>query len=65
METIAVANMMAAATIHPDHRSSKVTKFGLEVPSSLTYQGWVPGGEYTKQLVLKNVQLRTKKIRYK
>ena len=55
-------NMMAAATIH---RSSKVTKFGLEVPSSLTYQGWVPGGEYTKQLVLKNVQLRTKKIRYK
>ena len=54
--------MAAAATIH---RSSKVTKFGLEVPSSLTYQGWVPGGEYTKQLVLKNVQLRTKKIRYK
>lgn len=62
MEIVAVANMMAAATIH---RPSKITKFGLEVPSSLTYKGWEPGGEYTKQLVLKNVQLRTKKIKYK
>ena len=53
---------MAAAT---QQRSTKLTKFGLEVPLGLTYQGWEPGGEYTKHLVLKNVQLKTQKIRYK
>jgi len=54
---------MAVPTV--THRSAKITKFGIEVPSGLTYQGWEPGGEYTKTLVLKNVQLKTKKIRFK
>lgn len=43
----------------------RVTKFGLEVPRGLTYQGWEPGGEYTKPLILKNVKLRTQRVRYK
>ena len=43
----------------------KVTKHGIEVPSALTYKSWEPGGEYTKPLVLKNVHLTSKKIRYK
>ena len=46
-------------------RVNKVTKHGIEVPSVLTYKSWEPGGEYTKPLVLKNVNLSSKKIRYK
>ena len=46
-------------------RVSKVTKHGIEVPSALTYKSWEPGGEYTKAIVLKNVNLTSKKIRYK
>lgn len=46
-------------------RVNKTTKLGIEVPSVLTYKSWEPGGEYTKPLVLKNVNLTSKKIRYK
>ena len=46
-------------------RVNKVTKHGIEVPSALTYKSWEPGGEYTKPLVLKNVNLTSKKIRYR
>ena len=46
-------------------RRSKVTKLGLEVPSGLTYHDWEPGGEYTKPLILKNVQLKPQRIKFK
>lgn len=46
-------------------RPHKVTKHGIEVPTVLTYKSWEPGGEYTKPLILKNVNLTSKKIRYK
>ena len=46
-------------------RTYKVTKHGIEVPTALTYKSWEPGGEYTKPLILKNVNLTSKKIRYK
>ena len=46
-------------------RPHKVTKHGIEVPTALTYKSWEPGGEYTKPLILKNVNLTSKKIRYK
>lgn len=46
-------------------QKTKLVKYGLEVPKGLTYQGWEPGGEYTKPLVLKNVNLKTQKVRYK
>ena len=46
-------------------RACKVVECGLEVPRGVVYQGWEPGGEYTKLLVMKNVQLRTQRIKYK
>ena len=46
-------------------RTYKVTKHGIEVPTALTYKSWEPGGEYTKPLILKNVNLTSKKIKYK
>ncbi|KAL5489479.1 hypothetical protein EMCRGX_G018573 [Ephydatia muelleri] len=47
------------------HRNPKHIQFGLEVPKALTYHGWEPGGEYTKSLIIRNVQIKTQKIRYK
>ena len=45
-------------------KRSKVVECGLEVPRGVVYQGWEPGGEYTKPLVMKNVQLQTQRIKY-
>lgn len=42
-----------------------VTRCGLEAPRGLTYHSWEPGGEYTKTLTLKNVDLKTQKIKYR
>lgn len=42
-----------------------VNHFGIEVADSVTWQGWEPGGEYTQQIVLKNVQIKTQKLQYK
>lgn len=42
-----------------------VNHFGIEVSDSVTWQGWEPGGEYTQQIVLKNVQIKTQKLQYK
>lgn len=43
----------------------RVEKFGLEVPANVTYPKWEPGGEYTKSVVIKNVNIKTQKIRFK
>lgn len=43
----------------------RVNHFGVEVVRKLTWQGWEPGKEYTKHLVLKNVRVKTQKLKYK
>lgn len=43
----------------------KVYPFGIETLPDITYQGWEPGREYTKNIVLKNVQVKTLKVQYK
>lgn len=40
-------------------------KLGIEVNDSVTWQGWEPGGEYTKYIILKNVQIKTQKLKYR
>ncbi|XP_071101269.1 cilia- and flagella-associated protein 65-like isoform X1 [Haliotis cracherodii] len=45
--------------------TGRVNKNGLEVTEQLLWQGWEPGREYTKNIVLKNVQIKTQKLRYK
>ena len=43
----------------------KVNHYGIEVLDGITWQGWEPGREYTKNLVLKNVKVKTQKLKYK
>ena len=45
--------------------SSNGKEFGFEVANAINYRNWEPGGEYTKLLKIKNVQLKARKIRYK
>lgn len=42
-----------------------VENYGIEVNDGVLWHGWEPGGEYTKQITLKNVQVKTQKIIYK
>ena len=39
--------------------------YGIEVINNVVWQGWEPGREYTKNIVLKNVNVKTQKIKYK
>ena len=43
----------------------RVNHYGIEVIDKIIWQGWEPGREYTKHIVLKNVKVKTEKIRYK
>lgn len=45
--------------------TSKVNHNGIETIPAVTYQGWEPGKEYTKNIVLKNVMVKTQKLTYK
>lgn len=37
---------------------------GIEVVPGVVWQGWEPGREYTKNIVLKNIQVKTRKLKY-
>ncbi|KAL4217273.1 hypothetical protein ACF0H5_023724 [Mactra antiquata] len=43
---------------------AKPEDLGIEVTEKIVWQGWEPGQEYTKNIVLKNVKIKTQKIRY-
>ena len=51
----------------PLTRAERVRRFGVDIPADrLEWKaGWQPGGEYTKQLVVKNVSTRVMKIKYR
>ena len=38
---------------------------GIEVSQGLLWKGWEPGHEYTKHLTLKNVKVKTQKLKYR
>ncbi|PIK59519.1 putative coiled-coil domain-containing protein [Apostichopus japonicus] len=42
----------------------KQTHFGIEVAKGLVWKEWEPGGEYTKHVILKNVNVKTQKFKY-
>ena len=54
---------MPGVTLQPSN--GKVNHFGIEVASGITWQGWEPGREYTKHIVLKNIRVKTQKLKYK
>ena len=43
----------------------KVARFGVETPQHLVWRGWEPGREYTKSLILKNIQFKTQKLKFR
>ena len=43
----------------------RCTQFGLEVPETVTWRNWEPGKEYTKNIPIKNVKVKTQKIHYR
>ena len=43
----------------------KVNHFGIEVTDNITWRGWEPGCEVTKTIVLKNVCVKTKKLKFR
>ena len=43
----------------------KENHYGIEVTQAVTWQGWQPGREYTKNILLKNVLFKTQKLKYK
>ena len=45
--------------------TGKSNVYGLEVTESCVWQGWEPGREYTKSIILKNVRVKTQKLRFK
>ncbi|XP_064598008.1 LOW QUALITY PROTEIN: cilia- and flagella-associated protein 65-like [Liolophura sinensis] len=55
---------MAAPTERTCCLSGKVQHYGIEVNSGLVWQRWEAGKEYTKHIVLKNVKVKTEKIKY-
>ena len=50
----------------PLGRMERIRRFGVDCGDGLTWApGWQPGGEYTKQLVVKNVSKGAVRIKYK
>ena len=43
----------------------KTNYHGIEVINEIVWQGWEPGREYTKNIILKNVNVKTQKIKYR
>nr|XP_034983136.1 cilia- and flagella-associated protein 65 isoform X1 [Zootoca vivipara] len=46
-------------------RKTKNIFWGIEVPESLTWQGWCLGKEFTKHLILRNVCLKPQKLKFR
>ncbi|XP_013412505.1 cilia- and flagella-associated protein 65-like [Lingula anatina] len=44
--------------------SGKANYNGIEVVPGVVWQGWEPGREYTKNITLKNVKVKTQKLKY-
>ena len=57
--------MPVAVSHRPRVNGSKANHYGIEVIKGLTWKGWEPGGEYTKHVILKNVKVKTQKLKYR
>ena len=50
----------------PLTRAERIRRFGVDCGDGLTWvAGWQPGGEYTKQLIVKNVSKTVVRLKYK
>ena len=53
-----------ALCMHKLNARGRCTQFGLEVPETVTWKNWEPGKEYTKNIPIKNVHVKTQRIHY-
>ena len=44
---------------------TKKNHYGIEVTKVLKWDQWEPGGEYTQLMTLKNVNTKTKKLKFR
>lgn len=51
--------------VEPPIPKGKFRIHGLEVTESMEFTDWQPGREYTKNITLKNVQIKTQKLKYR
>lgn len=76
LKSVAVAaepKILAAPTAVSNHfqtiptpsRSERKIMFGIDCADLVHFARWEPGGEHVKQLVVKNVVMKTQKIKYK
>ena len=49
----------------PIKMQQRTQRLGLEVTERIVWEGWQPGGEYTKNITLKNVDVKSKKLKYR
>lgn len=38
---------------------------GIDVVNQIVYRGWEPGKEYTQNIVLKNLSVQSKKVKFR
>ncbi|XP_050388962.1 cilia- and flagella-associated protein 65 [Patella vulgata] len=55
---------MPAVTMSRYTGTTKQNINGIEVVDGVVWQGWEPGQEYTKNITLKNVQVKTQKLKF-
>lgn len=46
-------------------QNDKQVIYGIEVSQQIIYHGWEPGKEYTRNIVLKNVAVKTQKLKFR
>ncbi|KAI9333355.1 hypothetical protein DFJ73DRAFT_963215 [Zopfochytrium polystomum] len=54
-----------AVLVPTPSRSERKTLFGIDCADLVHFTHWEPGGEHVKHLVVKNVVMKTQKIKYK
>jgi len=60
------APLLSSGAKTPLTKDQRIRRFGVSCVDGLEWRaGWEPGGEYTKQLVIKNVSTKAMKISYK
>jgi hypothetical protein len=60
-----IGTSKANIIIPTPNRYDRRIKFGIDVAEMVHFTHWEPGGEHVKQLVVKNVVMKTQKIKYK
>ncbi|KAI9203276.1 uncharacterized protein BJ171DRAFT_600142 [Polychytrium aggregatum] len=65
LPSLGYARMANREVIPSPNRRDRKLQFGIDCAELVHFTHWEPGGEHIKSLVVKNVVMKTQKIRYK